>query len=174
MFWISLRKPWWRKPTTRRVWLMSVPAGSTHGWGLHRCTCNIQWVCMPWDQVISNFSAHSCFWVTQNQQRWQNFSYFWTDFCCLQHEVPSDSACFSCLSCEYFAAAADQPGEGGRPSCSQSHSIAFCFYSISSLHGQMLGRIEPAPCILMCFFSDHSSFAEDMPLATSAPRNITG
>lgn len=64
---------------------------------------------------LSNLSAPSCFWVTQNQQRWQKFRYFWTDLCFLQHEVPSDSACLSCLSCEYFAAAATQPGEGEDP-----------------------------------------------------------
>lgn len=28
----------------------------------------------------------------------------------------------------------------------------------------MLGRIEPAPCIVMCFFSWSFSIAEDMPL----------
>lgn len=50
-----------------------------------------------------------------NQQKWQKLRYFWTDLCFLHHKVPKDSACLSCASCEYFAAVADQHGEGEDP-----------------------------------------------------------
>lgn len=124
-------------------------------------------------RLALNLSAPSCFWVTQNQQRWQNFSYFWTDLCFLQHKVPS--VCLSLLfELWVFCSSSRSTWRKGRSSCGQSQSIAFWFYSVSNLHGQMVGRIEPAPCILMCFFSDHSSFAEDMPLGTGALRNSTG
>jgi len=117
MFWISFQSHgegnWlpWESGWSQEL----VSAESAHGWGLHHCICNIQWVCVQWDQVISNLSAPSCFWVTQNQQRWQNSAYFWTNLCFLWHEFPSGPACLSCLNCEYFAAAADEPGEREDP-----------------------------------------------------------
>lgn len=79
---------------------------------------------------------------------------------------------FSCLSCEHFAAAADQHGEGKDPAVGSLKKMPSGFIPFLACMAKCW--VEPAPCIVMCFFSGHSSFAEDMPLATGAPRSSTG
>lgn len=179
IFWYVLNilsKPWWRKPTPLREWLTSRVSIYRRYTRLRAASLCLQ------HSVSLRAMGYSYLWFVSSRMLLDHtksaevaeFNLF-LDPCLLSATRGLQWPCLSLLfGLWIFCINSRSTWRRKRPSCSQSHSIAFWFYYISTLPGQMLGRIEPAPCILMCFFSDHSSFAEDMPLTTGAPRNSTG
>lgn len=158
-----LSKPWWRKPTTLREWLIL---------GVNTCRK------YTWLGAASLYLQHP---VSLQAMGSGYLLIYQLPYAFGSHKISSGgriSAIFGLISafCNMrspvtllvspawaVCSSSRSTWRRGRPSCGRSHSSAFCFHYISSLHGQMLGRVEPATCILMCFFSDHSSFALDMP-----------